>query len=115
MIIIIRVTWLDEPVIKIEDFNGKINLYRECIDHYDARTREYSSEEKDRTIRIDLDKEMPRYFFTVLKRHLQYKLMNCCTIFCYDSTRKFEFDNWRMTKYTDDAIYFEKNEDKINV
>lgn len=110
MILIIRVTWLDEPVIKINDFNGQINLYRECIDYYDARTREYSSEEKDRTLRIDLEGEMPKYFFTVLKRYFQYKLVNYCTIFCNDNTTKFEFNNWKMTKYTDSAIYFEKNE-----
>lgn len=60
MILIIRVTWLDEPVIKIENFNGQINLYRECIDHYNPRTREYSSEEKDRSLLINLYDEMPK-------------------------------------------------------
>lgn len=115
MILIIRVTWLDEPVIKIGTFNGQINIHRECIDHYNPKTRVYTSEEKDRFLRIDLEDEMPEYFFTPLKRYLQYKLMNNCTIFCNDNYHKFEFDNWRITKYTDNAIYFEKNEDKINV
>lgn len=110
MLLLIRIPWLHEPVIKIENFNGQINLHRECIDHYNPRTGEYFSEEKDRSIRIDLDDEMPKYFFTVLKRHLQYKLLNNCTIFCNDGYHKFEFSNWRMTKYTDSAIYFEKNE-----
>lgn len=110
MIIIIRVTWLDEPVIKIENFNEKINLHRECIDHYNPRTGEYYSEEKDRSLRIDLDDEMSKYFFISLKRYFQYKLLNNCTIFCNDGYHKFEFSNWKMTKYTDNAIYFEKNE-----
>ena len=53
---------------------------------------------------------MSKYFFISLKRYFQYKLLNNCTIFCNDGYHKFEFSNWKMTKYTDNAIYFEKNE-----
>ena len=109
ILLLIRIPWLDEPVIKIENFNGQINLHRECIDHYNPRTCEYSSEEKDRSLRINLYDEMPKYFFTVLKRFLQYNWMNNCTIFCNDNYHKFEFSNWRMSRYTDSVIYFEKD------
>ncbi len=105
MLLLIRIPYLDKPSIKIENFDGKINLYRECIYNYDAKTREYILEEKDRTLRIDLDIEMSKYSFYGIKN-----IMNCCTIFCDDGTRKFEFKNWKMTKNTNRSIYFEKIE-----
>ncbi len=46
MLLLIRIPWLHEPVIKIENFNGQINLHRECIDHYNPRTGEYFQKKK---------------------------------------------------------------------
>ena len=67
MLLLIKIPWLDTSVIRVEDYNGQINLHRECIDQYNPKTRAYTSEEKDRLLRIDLEDEMPKYFYTSLK------------------------------------------------